>query len=359
MPDKHILIIGGGIFGLTTAIVLGEKGYQVTVIEKNNDLMQEASLVNQNRIHYGYHYPRSKATCQESLAGLLSFKEFYGDAINASFKKYYAIAKNNSHINAQQFKDFCISLNLPLTEAWPQDGILNRDLLENCWLTPEPIFDFEKLKQLITYRLLKCKNVKIFRNTKVTSLKETTGDKEVTLSNYIKISCQFIINATYSGLSDLLVQFGRDAIKAKFQLCVMPILEIKKTVNPFGVTIMDGPFCSLMPKGFEKDKFILYHVTHSVIQQHIGEKSLKWTPIEDIVEMEIMEKSTQYYPIIENMKLIDTWITTRIVLPNQEIDDARPTLIMNNENNIYSIFSGKLTTCVDVAKQVVDLISKN
>ena len=354
-PEKHILIIGGGIFGLTAAIVLGEKGYQVTVVEKNNDLMQEASLVNQNRIHYGYHYPRSRATCEESLAGLNSFKSFYGDAINSSFKKYYAIAKNNSHISAKQFKDFCTSLNLPLEEAWPQDGVLNKDLLEKCWLTPEPIFDFEKLKQLVTYRLLKCKNITIYRNTQVTSLNETTNSKEITLNNDAKISCQLIINATYSGLSGLLVQFNREAVKAKYQLCVMPILEMKKEVSPFGITIMDGPFCSLMPKGFEKNKFILYHVVHSVVQQHVGNKSLAWDSIKGSVEMDIIEKSIPYYPILKDIKLIDTWITTRIVLPEQEVDDARPTLVMNNGNNMYTIFSGKLTTCVDAANQITSL----
>jgi FAD dependent oxidoreductase len=356
--DKHVVIIGGGIFGLTAAIVLGEKGFKVTVLEKGNDLMQEASMVNQNRIHYGYHYPRSRATCEESLAGLASFRAFYGRTINTSFKKYYAIAKNNSHINVKQFVDFAASLNLPLNEAWPEDGILNKDLLEACWLTPEPIFDYDVLKQIVLYRLAACKNIQVLRNAKPVSIKETSSSKEITVANHPKINCDVIINATYSGLSDLLSAFGREPINAKYQLCVMPILEMQNPPSPFGVTIMDGPFCSLMPKGFQKGAFILYHVVHSVIQQHVGKKKIDWEPINGIVEMDIMEKSTPYYPIIKNMKLIGSWITTRIVLPQQEIDDARPTLLMNNGNNIYSIFSGKLTTCVDAANQITDLVSK-
>jgi hypothetical protein len=354
--DKHVLIVGGGIFGITAAIVLGESGYKVTVIEKRNDVMQEASLVNQNRIHYGYHYPRSRATCEESLTGLNSFREFYGTAINTSFKKYYAIAKQDSHVTAKQFYDFASSLDLPLEEAWPEKNLLNRHLLENCWLTPEPIFDYDTLKQIALYRLVKCKNIQILRNASPVSIKEANQNKEVTLANGLKINCDFIINATYSGLSDVLNKFGREEIKAKYQLCIMPILEMKNPPAPFGITIMDGPFCSLMPKGFEKGKFILYHVVHSVIQQHVGKKSMDWDPIDGKLEMEIMEKSKQYYPVIENMKLIDTWITTRMVLPEQEIDDARPTLIMNNGGNIYSVFSGKLTTCVDAARQIADVV---
>ncbi|HEX7414974.1 MAG TPA: FAD-dependent oxidoreductase [Bacteroidia bacterium] len=356
-PDRHILIIGGGIFGLTAAITLGEKGFKVTVLEKRSDVMQEASLVNQNRIHYGYHYPRSRATCEESLAGLESFREFYGEAINASFKKYYAIAKSGSNTTPKQFYDFFTSLNLPLEEALPDEGIVNKDLLDACWLTPEPIFDYNRLKQLVIYRLAKCKNVQLLRNATILAFKETNTSKEVTLTTGTKIHCDLIINATYAGLSDLLGKFNREEINAKYQLCVMPILEMKNPPPPFGITIMDGPFCSLMPKGFEKGRFILYHVVHSVIQQHVGKKSIAWAPINGMVEMEIMEKARHYYPIIEHMKLVDTWITTRIVLPEQEIDDARPTLLMNNGNNLYSIFSGKLTTCVEAAKQITDLVS--
>ena len=357
-PDRHIVIIGGGIFGLTAAIVLGESGYKVSLIEKNFDLMQEASLVNQNRIHYGYHYPRSRATCQESLAGLTSFKAFYADAIYSGFKKYYAIAKHGSYITAQQFYDFALSLNLPLEEAWPAEALMNKEFIENCWLTPEPIFDFDRLKQLVIYRLHACKNITVYRNSTIQTLKESPSHKEVILNNGHSLTCDVIINATYAGLSDLLSKFDRESVSAKYQLCMMPLLEMQNPPPPFGITIMDGPFCSLMPKGFEKGKYILYHVQHSVIQQHIGTKSLNWDPIPGMVEMEIIEKSMPYYPILKNMKLIGSWITTRIVLPEQEIDDARPTLVMNNGNHIYSIFSGKLTTCVDAARQITSLISK-
>ena len=105
--NKHVLIIGGGIFGLTSAIVLGEAGIKVTLVEKRYDVMQEASLVNQNRVHFGYHYPRSKVTAEESFAGLGSFKEFYGDSIHDSFSKYYGIAKRGSHVTADEFVNFC------------------------------------------------------------------------------------------------------------------------------------------------------------------------------------------------------------------------------------------------------------
>jgi len=362
LEDKpSVLIIGGGIFGLTSAIVLGESGHRVTLIEKEYDVMLGASLVNQNRIHYGYHYPRSKATAEESLLGLKSFKEFYGKSINGSFDKYYAIAKRGSHINAEEFVAFCDNVGLELKEKYPDNQILNRDSIDACWLTPEPIFDFHVLKQIVIYRLVKLRNVRVIRNTEILSTERLYDTSfKINLTNGYRINADFILNTTYSGIPNFAESNNFQPLKGKFQLCIMPILESnKKLKRPFGVTVMDGPFCSIMPKGFEDNHFILYHVVHSVIQQHVGYHGVEWSPIDGFVELDIIEQSKYFYPILKDMKLRDSWITTRIVLPDQELDDARPTLLIEHDKRVFSIFSGKLTTCVDAAYSVLENLKKN
>lgn len=355
----HVLIVGGGIFGLTAAIILGEEGYRVTLIEKRYDVMLGASLVNQNRIHYGYHYPRSKQTAKESLLGLNSFTKFYGKSINDSFDKYYAIAKRGSHTSADEFVDFCEDVGLELKEAFPDKGILDRSMVEACWLTPEPIFDFHKLKQEAIYRIHQLRNVRVIRNTEIMSLEaDPQGTYNIKLTNGYRLHTDFILNTTYSGIPDFAEKNKFEPIKGKIQLCVMPILEsLKRIEKPFGVTVMDGPFCSLMPKGFNNDHFILYHVVHSVVQQHIGYHSIDWAPIDGFIELEIMEHSKAFYPCIDNLKLRDSWISSRIVLPDQELDDARPTKVIRHAENVYSIFSGKLTTCVEAGYQIVQLLN--
>ena len=357
---KHVLIIGGGIFGLTSAIVLGEKGYKVTLIEKKYDVMLGASLVNQNRIHYGYHYPRSTATAEESLQGLKTFMEFYGSSIYSTFDKYYAIAKRGSHVTAEEFASFCDNVGLELKEAYPEEGILDKSMVDACWLTPEPIFDFHKLKQEAIYRIHKLRNVRVIRNTEILLMNENADHSyDVRLTNGYQVHVDLVLNTTYSGIPDFAVKHKFEPIKGKFQLCVMPILEGKDVpYTPYGVTVMDGPFCSLMPKGFNQNHYILYHVVHSVIQQHVGYHSVDWSPIDGIVELDIVEQSKYFFPVLEDLKLRDTWITSRIVLPDQELDDARPTKLIRHNENVYSIFSGKLTTCVDAAFSLIDIIEK-
>ena len=152
---NNTIIVGGGLFGLTAAIILGENGLNVTVLEKNLDVLKEASLVNQNRIHYGYHYPRSFDTGKESIDGMNSFKSYYNDCIFDSFPKYYAISKFNSHTNASEFEKFCGELNIPLQEAWPEEDKLNRSNIEQCWKVYEPAFDYQTLRVNILTRIKK------------------------------------------------------------------------------------------------------------------------------------------------------------------------------------------------------------
>jgi hypothetical protein len=350
--SNNIIVIGGGIFGLTAALVLSELNYNITVIEEKNDILLGASLVNQNRIHYGYHYPRSTKTIEEALSSLESFKTFYGDSINNKFSKYYAISKTDSHVNSNEFIKICESFNLKLKEEYPNKKLLNRDLVESCWLTDEPIFDYFKLKEIIYFKLQKKKNITVIRNCTILNIDNSIAH----LSNGFKIKYDYLINSTYFNISNVLNNLGYSPINSKYQLCVLPILKSKEKFKTTGITIMDGPFCSLMPKGFEKQNYILYHVKESVIQEHIGTIKPNWLPIKGFVEDLIIENSKKYFPILDSMSLIDSWITTRLVLPEQEFDDSRPTFIKQNDDNVFTIFSGKLTTCVETSKELIKFI---
>lgn len=359
MKQEHIVIIGGGLFGLSAAIIIAKAGYKVTVLEKNLDIMQEASLVNQNRIHYGYHYPRSLTTGKEALEGLPTFKEYYGSCINSGFTKYYGVAKNGSYLNPEEFVAFCEQLNIPLEESWPAEGLLNREMIESCWKVYEPAFDYYQLRAEVTRRLNEDKNIRVLRNTCINQAEYKDNIHHLKLNNGYKIQCNSIVNASYSGLSDVLKQLGIPPIKAHYELLILPIIKLPETIDPFGITIMDGPFCSIMPKGFAKGEYILSHVSHSVIQSHLGYEKPEWNAIDGHIEKDIIDFCKAYYPVLDKMTIKESWITTKMVLPNQDIDDARPTLVLNHANNIYSVFSGKVTTCISAAQNVLAQLNKS
>ena len=106
-----IAIIGGGIFGVQIAIKLS-KNHSVEIFEKNGNILNSASGINQYRLHRGYHYPRSNETVQSSLYSENKFRKEFSDAIIDNNEHYYCIAKENSFTNSEQYIKFCKSNNL-------------------------------------------------------------------------------------------------------------------------------------------------------------------------------------------------------------------------------------------------------
>ncbi len=357
--DNNTVIIGGGIFGLTTAIILAENGNKVILLERNYDLLKKASLVNQNRIHYGYHYPRSIETGSESIKGMNDFLDYYGDCINDSYPKFYAISKKNSLISSDDFKIFTKKLNIPLENAWPEKNKLNRNLIEECWRVYEPSFDYMTLRINILKRIEKLKNITIYRNVDIQDIKINESGIDVKVFNNHIIKAKYLVNATYSDLGNILKMSLNEDIKSKFQLLVLPILRTNDIKSNYGITIMDGPFCSIVPRGFSKNEYILSNVKGSVIENFEGTKKPKWKFFNGNIENKIINKSSKYFPNIKQMDCIDSWITTKMILPNKEKNDARPTLVIKNHKKIFSVFSGKITTCVSAAKQILNYIKES
>ena len=61
---KKIAIIGAGWFGCYIGYDLIKSGYEVKIFEKEKEIFSGASGYNQNRLHLGFHYPRSYRTIQ-------------------------------------------------------------------------------------------------------------------------------------------------------------------------------------------------------------------------------------------------------------------------------------------------------
>ena len=59
---------------------------------------------------------------------------------------------------------------------------------------------------------------------------------------------------------------------------------------------------------------------------------------------------------MDKVEHIGSMFTFRTVLPNRDKDDARPTLVEQTSDNQFTLFSGKIGTCVDAAEQILEVI---
>ena len=142
------LVVGGGIFGTTSAVALANNGYNVELHEELEDVMMSASDINQYRLHKGYHYPRSKETAQECLKGLYTFKRKYErSVVNGDIEHYYAIASEDSKVSEFEYLAFLDDMELPYERVKP---LPNTDVTIKV---EEELFDNYKLYEAVRDKL--------------------------------------------------------------------------------------------------------------------------------------------------------------------------------------------------------------
>lgn len=331
-----IAVIGGGIFGMVTAIILSNK-HKVTVFEKNSDIMLNASKCNHNRVHFGFHYPRSVETAKQSLEGYDSFYANFKNAIINNFPNYYLI-ENNSKITTDDYLKFCNNIGLKIIEEYPNLDI-NTTSIATSFLTNEPIFDFNLIKKIV---IKKSNNINILLNTTIKS--------QIELNDY-----DVIINTSYSELNHIRNIFNIQNKKMKFQDVVIPIFETN--LDKIGLTIMDGDFCSILPNGNKKNSFLLYHVNHSVLNENEGFSFLSNPTDIDFELNKIYLNSEKYFNFIKNCTRLDYYRTVRTIPINT--DDGRLSVFdinIVNDKKVISVLSGKITTCWLIANKILEIL---
>jgi hypothetical protein len=219
------------------------------------------------------------------------------------------------------------------------DNIINNDLIASSYKVNEVIYDLDILKGIIKNKLEEY-SIEVKLNSPIESFKFNKNDK--------------IINCTYSNLNKVNSHLGAELIAGKYQDVLIPVVSLIKP--KIGLTVMDGPFCSLMPRGDNKNEFLVYHVLDSVLEESL----IDFDVIKKDVDKEaslILESSTKYYPFLKDAQIIDYWRIKRFIPDNKETDSRVSQILVSKSNpNIISVFSGKVTTAVTIAKTVKNFI---
>jgi subtilase family serine protease len=346
-----IAIVGGGIFGITTAIILG-KNNDVELFEKNDDILKSASGSNQYRVHRGYHYPRSPETVIGIIKSENSFKEIFSEAIITNFEHFYCISKNNSLTSSEQFINFCTKYQLEIEKT--NLDCVNKNSIDLCVRVKESVYDPKILKKIST-NLLSKNNVKLHLNTKATESMLDKFDK--------------IIICTYANLNELLNKFPDSQNEYQFELCEKPVVKLSKSFKNKSIVIMDGPFMCIDPLA-NTDLHLLCNVQHEIHQTNVGKFHEIQKKYEHLLDNGIIKNpshtnydkfiksSIEFFPEIKDAEYIGSMFTIRAVPPRAENTDERPTLVTKINEKVISIFSGKITTCVEAARQVEEMILK-
>jgi glycine/D-amino acid oxidase-like deaminating enzyme len=359
------IIIGGGFYGAAIAVYLAkQRGLKrIVLLEREPALLMRASYNNQARVHNGYHYPRSFTTAYRSRINLPKFVRDWPEAVKQDFTKLYAIARRNSKVTAKQFERFCREIGARIQPAEPAlRDLFEPRLIEAVFLVEEYAFDSTKLASWAERELDEC-GVQIRLATRVTAIsngpnnllqvavKPDLGAEELLTSRYV-------FNCTYSGLNQFKGDFLGTQTGLKQEITEMALMQAPPALAGLGITVMDGPFFSMMPfpaRGLHTLSHVRYtpHLHWNDAQGIDPYQKLK--DYERATRVDRMVRDVgRYLPAVLDAKYVESLFEVKTILVKNEGDDGRPILFEKHLElpGCYSVLGGKIDNIYDVLEKL-------
>ena len=386
------LIIGAGLYGLYAALYCGRKGQRVTVLEIEDAPFTRATYINQARVHMGYHYPRSLSTAMKSAGYFKRFVEDYGFCIHDSFQQIYATSSHFSWTDAREFRKFCENAGIPCMDL-PPEQYFRTGMCDGAFLTQEYTYDAHILRDYLLDEISALEHVtlcfgrrieRIVRQRECYEIYAVNGNGET--ETY---SAPFVLNATYASVNQVLrcvEGVETQDYGLKYELCEIILCRVEESLKKIGLTVMDGPFFSIMPFG----KTGYHSLTSVTFTPH--KTSYEATPQFGCVEKCVKavadgaadaqagagcsamwlgncntcaykpESAWEYMSALARKYMREEYgfvyekslFSMKPILKASEIDDSRPTLIRqlepaeNGGPVFVSVLSGKINTVYDL-----------
>lgn len=372
------IIIGAGIYGLYAAIKLGKKKESVLVLEYDDSPFARATYINQARVHMGYHYPRSLMTAKKSANYYRRFHDDFGFAIHDKFRQVYATSEKFSWTNAEAFKHFCQAANIKCEEI-SENTYFNPHMCDGAFLTEEDTYDAMIIRDYYMDTLSEMNNVIIKYGVRIDRIirlqDEFLIEYRIDDETYTA-SADWLLNATYASTNQIVNKIEDRTVEKKvdyqkfdikYEQCEIVLCTVSDELKGVGLTVMDGPFFSIMPFG----KTGYHSLTSVTFTPHITSY--------DTLPTFNCQNGTQCSPEqLENCNLCphkpeSSWehmshlarkymrpelkfyyekslYSMKPILKASEIDDSRPTAIRfdSKEPTMISVLSGKINTVYDL-----------
>ena len=347
-------VIGGGFFGCSLALALRARGERVTLLEREADLLLRASANNQARVHGGYHYPRSILTGLRSRLNYPRFVAEFAPCIDRSFRHFYAVARRQSQVTARQFETFCRRIGADLAPA-PAEvrAWFDPELVEKVYEVEEHAFDVGLLREAMRARLQEAR-VEVQLATR--ALRASPGELHTDRG---ALRASWIFNCTYSSVNALLSASGAECVPLRHELAEVALVEPPPALRSCAVTVMCGPFFSLMPFRAQR----LHSLTHVRYTPHFAweeRAAAAGSPPAPAGSRaaHMLKDAQRYLPAVSMARHVRSLYEVKTVLPQSEHDDSRPILFKRCSElpGLVSVMGGKIDNVYDLPRELDDLL---
>ena len=322
----RIRILGCGWYGAHLAVALLNDGHEVEIHESRDRIFDGASGKIPARLHIGAHYPRSHQTRAACRRHTGEFMERYGHLTRGVPVNIYAIAKEHSLVDYDQYRATLrdefqfIEIYDPL-----EYGLEN---VEGAILTPERHILADAARTYFEHLL------EGHIRLGVPAPQGDAGHWDWT------IDCTFCANSAA----------GVD----RYEPCLVLLLE-----GPAdrAVTIMDGPFGSLYPWDPERAlcslssaRWTPFSKTLSTYEdaRRMLDEMMPWVVQERGEEM--IEQMRGFYPAIEEYKVVDEMLSIR-AMPLSGAD-TRLVRVDQQGPRLLRVRAGKIDAVLDAEQMV-------
>lgn len=370
MYDK--IIIGAGFYGLYAARFTSGRGDKVLVLEYDKEPFSRATYINQARVHMGYHYPRSLTTAVKSAGYFKRFVEDFGFCIHDKFDQVYATSDKFSWTNAQQFMEFCRAAGIRCDEV-AVSRYFRPGMCDGAFMTEEYTYDAGILRNFYEEELKVRKNVTFLYGARIDKIVKKSKSYEIWMEDGSVFEAPFVLNATYASVNQIIDKVEgaqKEFFNIKYELCEIILCEPSDALRGTGITVMDGPFFSIMPFG----KTGLHSLTSVTFTPHVTsyetyptfycQKGLvefccrpeslgncnicphkpdtAWSYMSHLADKYIKEEFAYTYK--------ESLYSMKPILKSSEVDDSRPTAIrvLSETPTFVSVLSGKINTVYDL-----------
>ena len=371
------VIIGAGLYGLYAALFCAKRGERALVLEWDEQAFGRATYINQARVHMGYHYPRSLSTALKSAGYFERFNRDYGFCILKEFAQVYATSARFSWTDARQFQKFCQAARIRCDEVNPE-RYFRPGMCDGAFLTTEYTYDAQILKNFFLEELGKYSGVSICYGARIQRIVLDGSSFVIELEDRPPAAAEFLLNASYASANQVLKRaegLNQEPFQIKYELCEIILCKPGEALRPVGLTVMDGPFFSIMPFG----KTVYHSLTSVTFTPHL-------TSYESLPHFPCQEKSGGYcspdqlgncnncparpksaWPYMSHMAekymreeygftYSHSLFSMKPILKNSELDDSRPTVVRRiwKKPAFVSVLSGKINTVYDLDEVLIN-----
>lgn len=308
----------------------------------------------------GYHYPRSLRTALSSKHNAAKFKDEYSEAVSQDFTAIYAVALGQSKTSAKYFESFSRRNGLRLESLGTDvSGFANPSRIESIYRVEESIFDYEKLRSIVQQKVTTA-GIKVLLGRKVTRISrlgDELWDVSVTTQGKPdqKFQSKYVLNCSYSNLNSIQSMVSAERVPLKHELAEIVLVKVPQKFGNLAITVMDGPFFSLVPFPSRPGLHTLTHVRYTPRRSWLdsgdsaSNEYLTQRPLVSAFEF-MRRDASRYVEELSDLEYVESMYETKTVLATNEVDDGRPIFLAvpADAPNFFSILGGKMDNIFDI-----------